>query len=66
MGKGLSALLNDSVNVLPNKNEIVSGSEASSMGSVNEIKISEIEVNPLQPRTDFEHNALAELSDSIK
>lgn len=66
LGKGLSALLNDSVNVLPNKNEIVSGSEASSMGSVNEIKISEIEVNPFQPRTDFDHDALTELADSIK
>ncbi|MDB5152571.1 MAG: ParB/RepB/Spo0J family partition protein [Mucilaginibacter sp.] len=66
LGKGLSALLNDSVNVLPNKNEIISGSEANSMGSVNEIRISEIEVNPFQPRTDFDHDALSELADSIK
>ncbi len=66
LGRGLSALLNDSVNVLPNKNEIVSGSESNSMGSVNEIKIAEIEVNPFQPRTDFEQSALTELSDSIK
>jgi ParB family chromosome partitioning protein len=66
LGKGLSALLNDSVNVQPNKNEIISGSEANSMGSVNEIRISEIEVNPFQPRTDFDHDALSELADSIK
>jgi ParB family chromosome partitioning protein len=66
LGKGLSALLNDSVNVLPNKNEIVSGAESSPMGSVNEIRIAEIEVNPFQPRTDFDQEALAELSDSIK
>jgi ParB family chromosome partitioning protein len=66
LGKGLSALLNDSVNVLPNKNEIVSGAESSPMGSVNEIRIAEIEVNPFQPRTDFDQAALAELSDSIK
>src|ERR1700759_2730744 len=66
LGKGLSALLNDSVNVLPNKNEAISGSEINPMGSVNEIKISEIEVNPFQPRTDFDQEALAELSDSIK
>jgi ParB family chromosome partitioning protein len=66
LGKGLSALLNDSVNVLPNKNEAISGSEINSMGSVNEIKISEIEVNPFQPRTDFDNDALAELADSIK
>ncbi|MDB5142322.1 MAG: ParB/RepB/Spo0J family partition protein [Mucilaginibacter sp.] len=66
LGKGLSALLNDSVNVLPNKNEAISGSEINSMGSVNEIRISEIEVNPFQPRTDFDQEALTELADSIK
>jgi ParB family chromosome partitioning protein len=36
------------------------------MGSVNEIKIAEIEVNPFQPRTDFDQEALTELADSIK
>lgn len=66
MGRGLSALLNDSVNVLPNKNEFGSSSEMNAMGSVNEIKIAEIEVNPFQPRTDFDEAALSELADSIK
>jgi ParB family transcriptional regulator, chromosome partitioning protein len=66
LGKGLSALLNDSVNVFPNKNEFGSSPEMNAMGSVNEIKISEIEVNPFQPRTDFGHDALSELADSIK
>ncbi len=66
LGKGLSALLNDSVGVLPNKNETNPNSEIASMGSVNEIRISEIEVNPFQPRTDFDMNALSELSESIK
>src|ERR1700743_977732 len=66
LGKGLSALLNDSVNVLPNKNEAISSAEIGSVGSVNDIKISEIEVNPFQPRTDFDHDAMAELADSIK
>jgi len=65
LGKGLSALLNDSVNVMPNKNA-VSAPEVNSLGSVNEIKIAEIEVNPFQPRTDFDEQALNELSDSIK
>jgi ParB family chromosome partitioning protein len=67
LGKGLSALLNDSVNVLPNKNS--SGTDApgvNPLGSINEIKIDEIEVNPFQPRTDFDEQALAELADSIK
>ncbi|MGZ3819451.1 MAG: ParB/RepB/Spo0J family partition protein, partial [Mucilaginibacter sp.] len=66
LGKGLSALLNDSVSVLPNKNDIGSSPEINSMGSVNEIKIAEIEVNPFQPRTDFDQDALSELADSIK
>jgi ParB family chromosome partitioning protein len=65
LGRGLSALLNDSVNVAPNKSEIGTSADVS-MGSVNEIKIAEIEVNPFQPRTDFDHTALAELADSIK
>ncbi|HWD87215.1 MAG TPA: ParB/RepB/Spo0J family partition protein [Mucilaginibacter sp.] len=67
LGKGLSALLNDSVNVLPNKNDLRTGlSEVNAMGSVNEIRVDEIEVNPFQPRNDFDAEALQELSDSIK
>ena len=67
LGKGLSALLNDSVSVLPNKTELKTGpAEVNTMGSVSEINISEIEVNPFQPRTDFDAEALAELADSIK
>ena len=67
LGKGLSALLNDSVSVLPNKTELKTGpAEVNPMGSVSEINISEIEVNPFQPRTDFDAEALAELADSIK
>src|SRR3569833_3101278 len=67
LGKGLSALLNDSVSVLPNKNDFGTGTpEVNPMGSVNEIKIAEIEVNPFQPRTDFDQDALAELAESIK
>ncbi|MBK0377677.1 ParB/RepB/Spo0J family partition protein [Mucilaginibacter segetis] len=66
LGKGLSALLNDSVSVNPNKSNNASVSETDSLGSVNEIKISEIEVNPFQPRTEFDAQALADLSASIK
>ncbi|WP_183575822.1 ParB/RepB/Spo0J family partition protein [Mucilaginibacter sp. X5P1] len=67
LGKGLSALLNDSASVMPDKNSAVSApAEVNSMGSVNEIKIAEIEVNPFQPRTEFDQQALSELSDSIK
>jgi ParB family chromosome partitioning protein len=68
LGKGLSALLNDSDNVLSNKsNRSVSASpEVNSLGSVNEIKLTEIQVNPFQPRSDFDEVALGELADSIK
>ncbi|WP_214072690.1 ParB/RepB/Spo0J family partition protein [Mucilaginibacter sp. dw_454] len=71
LGKGLSALLNDSENVLPYKKTSSSNNgnnigDVNSLGSVNEIKISEIEVNPFQPRTEFDEQALADLSASIK
>ncbi|MES2810811.1 MAG: ParB/RepB/Spo0J family partition protein [Bacteroidota bacterium] len=77
LGKGLSALLNDSENVLPYRkssngtdsvarNNAGSVTETDSLGSINEIKIDEIEVNPFQPRTEFDEQALADLSASIK
>jgi len=67
LGKGLSALLNDSVSVMPDKGRPMGSSpEVNDMGSVNEIRIAEIEVNPFQPRTDFDEQALHELADSIK
>ncbi|WP_426584723.1 ParB/RepB/Spo0J family partition protein [Mucilaginibacter sp. R-33] len=69
LGKGLSALLNDTPNVQPYQNrnrETTSPAEVNDLGSVNEIKLAEIEVNPFQPRTDFDEQALAELSESIK
>ncbi|RWY55605.1 ParB/RepB/Spo0J family partition protein [Mucilaginibacter gilvus] len=68
LGKGLSALLNDSPSVNQNKN-ITQGSsvsETNSLGSISEVKISEVEVNPFQPRTEFDDQALADLSASIK
>ena len=65
LGKGLSALLNDSVNVQPynktkdkDKEASTSAVEVNSLGSVNEIQLAEIEVNPFQPRTDFDPQAL--------
>ena len=70
LGRGLGALLNDSVNVNTNNTKPAVAAEAApvfnELGSVNEIKIAEIEVNPFQPRTEFDNEALAELADSIK
>lgn len=42
------------------------GDAAPVVNTVSLIQISNIEVNPFQPRTNFEENALQELSDSIK
>jgi ParB family chromosome partitioning protein len=69
LGRGLSALLNDSENVYTNKPNTSAEHEVNQnagAGSVNEIRLSDIEVNPFQPRTDFDEDALQELADSIK
>lgn len=69
LGKGLSALLNDTEEV-----QKASGLKSGKEGiggeippdSVNHIKLVNIEVNPFQPRTDFDEEALRELAGSIK
>ncbi|MBL1280364.1 MAG: ParB/RepB/Spo0J family partition protein [Fluviicola sp.] len=61
LGKGLSALLESA------DTDITSNSGlAASVGSIAEISISSIEANPFNPRTNFEKEALEELSASIK
>lgn len=57
LGRGLSALIEEAV--VPE--EIVQAVEAT-----NEVDINSIEVNPFQPRLDFDEEALADLSASIK
>ncbi|MDT3403013.1 ParB/RepB/Spo0J family partition protein [Mucilaginibacter terrae] len=73
LGKGLSALLNDSdsVNAQSNYSREAGGNGNSTagnngVGSISEIRIAEIEINPFQPRTDFDEQALIELAESIK
>lgn len=61
LGRGLGALLDDN-----EAKENLSGSGATIKGAIGEINISQIEVNPFQPRTDFNQEALQELADSIK
>ncbi len=61
LGRGLSALLQDSNNDIMNKE----GSHKS-VGSIANIPLSHIEANPFQPRTEFEKLALNELAESIK
>jgi ParB family chromosome partitioning protein len=62
LGRGLGALLTDSVQVQQEEKEKPVVVQA----SINEIDVESIEVNPYQPRTDFDEDALNELSESIK
>ncbi len=58
LGKGLSALLQDSKTDITSKNN-------NPLGSINMLSIESIEVNPFNPRTHFEEDALNELCESI-
>ena len=62
LGRGLGALLSDSS---ANPEDQVFRKREEKI-SINEILINEIEVNPYQPRTDFDQVALNELAESIK
>ena len=59
LGRGLSALLE-------NSDTDITGLEPKALHSIAEIKISQIIANPFQPRTEFDDEALTELSESIK
>ena len=61
LGRGLSALLSDT----PDTEKLEETAPATAAG-VNEILLSEIQVNPYQPRKHFEEEALKELTESIK
>jgi len=63
LGRGLSALLKNPETDITS-NEPISKSKVA--GSVNEISISKIKVNPFQPRTEFDKEALLELAASIQ
>lgn len=72
LGRGLSALLSDSstddkleVDIPVNVSATTKESGAAT-GGMTEIPIEQIEVNPFQPRTHFDQQALEELSESIK
>jgi ParB family chromosome partitioning protein len=69
LGRGLGALLNDAESVpnnnLSNPNNTVQ-EKSQPTSSINEIPVDSIEVNPYQPRTYFDQEALKELSESIK
>lgn len=63
LGRGLSALLNDS------NSDITSANDKNAdkiVGSIVEIELNLIDVNPFQPRSYFNEEALHELASSIK
>ncbi len=63
LGRGLSALLKDP------ENDIKSVEDKNAdkvVGNIIELELDAIEINPFQPRTNFNEEALQELSTSIK
>lgn len=63
LGRGLSALLKDP------ENDIKSASDKNAdkvVGNIVELEVGAIEVNPFQPRSNFNDQALRELATSIK
>ncbi len=73
LGKGLSALLDTSPAESSSNHDSPLSSQSDPMspnkviaGMVAQIAMSQIEPNPFQPRTEFDPNALSELSESIK
>jgi len=63
LGRGLSALLKDP------ENDIKSVHDKNAdkvVGNIIELEIDAIEINPFQPRTNFNEESLKELATSIK
>ena len=58
LGRGLSALLDDSEKSAASKEEII--------GNVIELPLEKIEVNPFQPRTNFNEESIEDLAKSIQ
>ena len=62
LGRGLDAILQSPETDITSAD--ISGNYVA--GAIAQIEIDKIETNPFQPRTDFDENALSELSESIK
>ena len=63
LGRGLSALLKDPDNDIKS---IDDKNADKVVGNILEIEIDSIEINPFQPRSNFNEEALKELASSIK
>jgi ParB family transcriptional regulator, chromosome partitioning protein len=64
LGKGLSALLKNAETDITTAESIENTTKI--VGSISELPLNQIEVNPFQPRTEFDEDALQELAISIK
>lgn len=64
LGKGLSALLKNPDTDITSAESIENSTKI--VGSISELPLEQIEINPFQPRTDFDEDALQELAISIK
>lgn len=63
LGRGLSALLKDPSNDIKSAND---KNADKVVGSIVELELNDIEVNPFQPRTSFNEETLRELASSIR
>ena len=63
LGRGLSALLDDPQNEINSINEI---SADKVTGNIINLDLKQIEINPFQPRTNFNEESVLELAESIK
>jgi ParB family chromosome partitioning protein len=64
LGRGLGALLDDAPSSSHSFHKLTT--DTAPVHSINEIDLLDIEVNPFQPRTKFDEEALAELAESIR
>jgi len=64
LGRGLGALID--IDETVDTEEIIEKRNENSSAPISEVKLADIETNPFQPRTEFDQEALEELSNSIK
>ena len=62
LGRGLSALLKDPSNDISSVND---KNADKVIGNIVELELGDIEMNPFQPRTNFNEESLRELASSI-
>lgn len=66
LGKGIRSLLQNIDSDLKNNNLQVNEKKIASFTGIERLPLDEIEINPKQPRRDFDEQALEELTQSVK